>query len=62
MPLSRLQSLTHLCMFTGLADKKLKLFYGNVNYKNMVYSILSVFIILTYSMKNISPQLKLSAK
>ena len=36
-------------MFKGLTDEKLKLFYGNVNCKNMIYCILSVFIILTYS-------------
>ena len=59
LPLSRMQSLTHLFMYKALTDVKLKLFYGNMNYKNMIYHILLVFIILTYFMKNFSPQLKL---
>ena len=31
----RQQSLTQLCMFKGLRDTKLKLRFGNVNYKNI---------------------------
>ena len=59
LTLWRLQSLAHLCVSKGLTDKKLKLIYGNVNYKNIIYYILFVIIILTYSMENYSPQLKL---
>ena len=33
----------------GLTDKKFKLFNVNVNCKNIIYCVLSVFIILTYS-------------
>ena len=35
-PPTRLQSGTHLCMYKGLTYKKFKLFYDNVNYKNMI--------------------------
>ena len=45
--------------YNSLADKKLKLLYGNMNYMNMINYILLVFIILIYSMKNFSCQLKL---
>ena len=45
--------------FKGLTDKKFKLLYGNVNYKNMIYYLLFVFILLTYSIENFSSQLKL---
>ena len=47
------------CLIKGPTDKKLILFNGNMNYKDMIYYILFLFIILTYSMKNFSPQLKL---
>ena len=43
----------------SLTGKKLKLLYGNMNYMNMINYILLVFIILIYSMKNFSSQLKL---
>ena len=59
LSLSQLQSLTYLCIFKGLTDQKLKRFLGNVNYENMIYYILLVFIILMYSMKSCSHQLKL---
>ena len=34
-PLWQLQSRTYVCTFRGLINKKSKLFYGKVNYKNM---------------------------
>ena len=46
-------------MFKGLADKKLKLLYGNVNYNNdLLYFITFYHTDLLY-MKNFNPQLKL---
>ena len=39
----KLQALARICMFKGFTDKKLDIFYGNVNYKNMIYYILFVF-------------------
>ena len=62
MPLGRLQSLTHLCMFKGLTDEKLKLFDVHVNYNDNIYYILFAFIIQTYSIIFFNPQLKLEAK
>ena len=51
---------THTHMHAkGLADKKLTIFNVNVNYKNIIYYILLVFIILTYSTKKFRHQLKL---
>ena len=47
------------CMFKEHIDKKLKLFYGIVNYELIIYFIFIVFIKLTCSMKNYSPLLKL---
>ena len=44
-------------MIKELADKKLKIFYGNENYKNMIYYILFVFIIQSYAMNNFVPLL-----
>ena len=42
-------------MINEIPDKKLKYYYVNVNYKNISYYILFVFIILTSSIKNILP-------
>ena len=44
-PIFRLQSLAHTCMFKGL-----NIFYLNIISMKMIYYILFVFIILTYSM------------
>ena len=43
------------CTINELPDKKLKHCNVNVNYKNISYYILFVFIILTCSIKNIRP-------
>ena len=37
--LAAVQSLAYLCMFQGLTDEKLTLFYDNVNYRNSIYCI-----------------------
>ena len=42
-------------MINVLPDKKFKYYYINMNYKNISYYILFVFIILTSSIKNIRP-------
>ena len=41
------------CTINGLPAKKLKHCYVNMNYKNISYYILFVFILLTCSIKNI---------
>ena len=43
------------CTINGLPDKKSKHCNVNVNYKNISYYVLFVFIILTCSIKNIRP-------
>ena len=49
------------CHKRHLLTQKLKICYGNVNYKNIVNNsyFISMFIILTRSVVNFSPQLKL---
>ena len=59
LQLSGFWPLTHICMFKGLIDKKMKLLYCNVIYKNIIYYILLALIILTYYLKKFTIQLKL---